>query len=174
MPMDDAVTLAGIEAIKTLKARYCRYLDHKDWAAWRPLFADEFVCEIAGAGGRTISGAEDFVAYTRRTLGNPSQRTVHHVHAPEISLSSPTTAHGVWALADIVRLLPAVTLYGYGHYHETYEKRSGRWYFTSSTLTRLHEVVATPLGAVQGGKRLRTLAAKLARARSTTLGHERS
>jgi hypothetical protein len=97
---------------------------------------------------------------------------VHHVHAPEISLSSPTTAQGVWAMADVVRLLPAVTLYGYGHYHETYENRSGRWYFTSSKLTRLHEVVATPLGV--GGKRLRTVAAKLARARSATLGHERS
>jgi hypothetical protein len=32
--MDDAITLLEIEAIKQLKARYCRYLT-KDWAAWR-------------------------------------------------------------------------------------------------------------------------------------------
>ena len=33
--MDDAATLLEIEAIKQLKARYCRLLDTKDWQAWR-------------------------------------------------------------------------------------------------------------------------------------------
>ncbi len=31
----DAATLLAIESIKQLKARYCRHLDTKDWAAWR-------------------------------------------------------------------------------------------------------------------------------------------
>jgi len=30
---DNATTLLAIESIKQLKARYCRYLDNKDWAA---------------------------------------------------------------------------------------------------------------------------------------------
>ena len=30
--MDDAAALLEIESIKQLKARYCRYLDTKDWA----------------------------------------------------------------------------------------------------------------------------------------------
>jgi hypothetical protein len=61
------------------------------------------------------------------------------VHAPEIELSSPTTAKGVWALEDVVRLAPGVNLRGYGHYRETYEKVDGRWVVTASTLTRLRE-----------------------------------
>ena len=96
--MMDDVALVEIEAIKQLKARYCRYLDAKNWDAWRDLLADNFISEIAGAGGRHIVGADDFVTYTRRTIGKPSQPTVHQVHAPEITLTSATTARGVWAL----------------------------------------------------------------------------
>ena len=40
--MDDAAALHEIEAIKQLKARYCRYLDDKDWDQWRRLFDDDF------------------------------------------------------------------------------------------------------------------------------------
>lgn len=44
---DDAA--AQIEAIKRLKSRYCRYLDTKDWAAWRALFTDDFVSDTSKA-----------------------------------------------------------------------------------------------------------------------------
>jgi hypothetical protein len=37
--MDDAAALLEIEAIKQLKARYCRYLDTKDWQMWRGGFS---------------------------------------------------------------------------------------------------------------------------------------
>ena len=90
--MDDVATLLDIEAIKLLKARYCRYLDAKDWDAWRDLLGDEFTSEIAGTGGRQTVGADDFVVYIRRTIGKPSQPTVHQVHAPEITMTSATTA----------------------------------------------------------------------------------
>jgi hypothetical protein len=39
-------TLVDVEAIKQLKARYCRYLDTKDWNQWRTVFADDFVSDI--------------------------------------------------------------------------------------------------------------------------------
>jgi len=106
--MNDAAALFDIESIKQLKARYCRYLDAKDWTAWRELFADDFVSQIAGTGGRATIGADEFVAYARSTLGRRSQPTVHQVHSPEISLTSPISARGVWALNDVVRLLPAL------------------------------------------------------------------
>jgi hypothetical protein len=134
--------LPEIEAIKQLKARYCRHLDAKDWASWRELFADDFVSELAMAGGRHREGADNFVAYTRSTLGRPLQRTVHQVHAPEIMMTSATTARGVWGMTDLVRLLPVVTLQGYGHYDENYEKCDGRWLITSSRLTRIREDIS--------------------------------
>ncbi|OBB39906.1 nuclear transport factor 2 family protein [Mycobacterium sp. 852002-51961_SCH5331710] len=160
--MDDAGALVAVESIKQLKARYCRYLDAKDWTAWRTLFAPDLVAEL---GDRVLNGADEFIAYTRSTLGRPSQTTVHHVHAPEITLTSPTTARGVWSLNDVVRLLPAVTLHGYGHYHETYRKDDDGWRLATWRLTRLREDLVTPLLTLHGATRLRAAAVTLARKR---------
>ena len=159
---DSATTLLAIESIKQLKARYCRYLDTKDWAAWRKIFADDFVGDTTAAGGKLIVGADDFVAFTRKGIGRPSQRTAHQVHAPEIELTSPTTARGVWALQDVVRFGPGVSLVGYGHYHETYENVAGQWLIKSSKLTRLREDIVTPVFSLYISDRIRRAAAKLA------------
>ncbi|OBK48942.1 nuclear transport factor 2 family protein [Mycobacterium sp. 1081908.1] len=158
----DATALLAIEAIKQLKARYCRYLDTKDWAAWRALFADDFVSDTSEAGGKLIVGADEFVAFTRKGVGRPAQATAHQVHAPEIELTSATTARGVWALQDVVRFGPGVTLVGYGHYHETYESSDGRWVIKSSKLTRLREDIVTPLFSIYISDRIRRAASKLA------------
>ena len=63
--------------------------------------------------------------------------TVHHGHMPEIEVTSDTTATGIWALQDLLRWPDGHELYGYGHYHEEYEKVDGRWRITKMTLTRL-------------------------------------
>jgi hypothetical protein len=159
--MEDAAALLEIEAIKQLKARYCRYLDTKDWDAWRGLFSDDFLSDTSLAGGKVIRGADEFVAFTRKGLR--SQATVHQVHAPEIELTSPTTASGVWALEDVVRFGPGVNLRGYGHYTETYQKVDGRWLITSSTLTRLREDVFNAVVSVYISDRIRRAIGKAAR-----------
>jgi hypothetical protein len=159
--MDDAAALLEIEAIKQLKARYCRYLDTKDWDAWRSLFSDDFLSDTSQAGGKVIRGADEFVAYTRKGLR--SQATVHQVHAPEIELTSSATASGVWALEDVVRFGPGVNLRGYGHYTETYQKVDGRWLITSSRLTRLREDVFNAVVSVYISDRLRRVIGKAAR-----------
>jgi len=161
--MNDAAALLDLEAIKQLKARYCRLLDAKDWTAWRDLFCDDLISDIVGAGGGFSTGADDFVAYTRRSIGKRSQSTVHQVHSPEIVLESETTARGVWALNDVVLLVPSVTLQGYGHYHETYEKAEGQWRIRSLRLDRLREDIISPLVAIMGTRRVRAAALAIAR-----------
>ena len=101
-------------------------------------------------------------SFTRKGIGRPSQATAHQVHAPEIELTSPTTARGVWALQDVVRFGPGVTLVGYGHYHETYENIAGQWLIKSSKLTRLREDIVTPVISFHISGRVRRVAAKLA------------
>lgn len=155
--------LVEIETIKQLKARYCRYLDTKDWAAWRAIFADDLFSDTSQAGGKVIEGADEFVAFTRKSLRN--QATVHQVHAPEIELTSATTARGIWALEDVVRFGPGVNLRGYGHYEETYEKVDGQWRIKSSTLTRLREDIFNGLVAVYISDRVRKVLMKAARRR---------
>jgi SnoaL-like domain len=155
------VTTSDVEAIKQLKARYCRYLDTKDWVAWRALFIDDFLSDTAESGGKVIEGADEFVAFTRKSLRN--QATVHQVHAPEIELTTATTARGVWALEDVVRFGPGVNLRGYGHYHETYEKIDGQWRIKSSKLTRLRVDVFNGLVAVYISGRINKVLMKVAR-----------
>jgi SnoaL-like domain len=160
--MNAANDMLEIESIKQLKARYCRHLDTKDWSAWRGIFTDDFVSDTSEAGGQIVVGADEFVAYIRKTLGKPTQPTVHQVHAPEIELISATTARGVWALEDVVRLAPGLNLKGYGHYHETYEKIDGKWYIKTSKLTRLREDIFNPVFSFRVSQRMRNAGAKVA------------
>ena len=131
-----------IEAIKQLKARYFRTMDTKDWAAMRAVFTDDVTIDTTASGGNVITTADKFMAFLQEALGEAT--TVHQGHMPEIALTSPTTATGIWALNDIVIFPTGVRLDGYGHYHETYVKADGEWRIASSTLTRLHMDFSTP------------------------------
>lgn len=124
-----------VEAIKRLKARYCRCLDTKDWARYRQVFADDVTMDTAEAGGGVVTGADEFLAFLRQMIGDVV--TVHHCHTPEIDVTSATTAQGTWAMEDMLRWPDGSELHGYGHYYETYEKIDGDWRITSSKLTRL-------------------------------------
>ena len=132
----DAATLAEIEAIKQLKARYFRLLDTKQWDAWREVFSDDFTGEVDGGKVHAavhFASPEEIVANNRKLLATVV--TVHHGHMPEITLSGPGSATGVWAMMDIVKL--GTGFRGYGHYHEEYVKRAGRWQIRRLKLTRL-------------------------------------
>jgi len=125
-----------VEAIKQLKARYFRTMDTKDWAGMRQVFTDDVVMDTTESGGGVVSGADDFVSFLEQTLRGAV--TIHHGHMPEITVTSPTSARGIWALQDVIIWPDGTRLHGYGHYHETYAKLDGEWRIASSTLTRLH------------------------------------
>jgi uncharacterized protein (TIGR02246 family) len=138
--------LEDIEAIKQLKARYFRTMDTKDWAGMRQVFTDDVVMDVSEAGGDVMSGGDDFIAFLSQTLAGVI--TTHHGHMPEIEITGPTSATGVWAMEDMLRFADGSELHGYGHYHETYEKSAGGWRIKSSKLTRLRiDFISAPVGA---------------------------
>lgn len=127
-----------LEAIRALKARYFRLLDTKDWDGFRELFTTDVVMDTRESGGSLDEGVDAFLEMLVPTLEGAV--TVHHGHTPEIELTSPTTATGIWAMEDRIRFPEGGvvhTLHGWGHYHETYEKVGGGWRIASSRLTRL-------------------------------------
>jgi uncharacterized protein (TIGR02246 family) len=124
-----------IEAIKQLKARYFRTMDTKDWAGMRQVFTDDVVVDTSEAGGNVVQGGDEFMTFLQGVIGDVV--TVHHGHMPEIELTSPTTATGIWSMEDMLRWPDGSELHGYGHYHETYEKTGGSWRIKSTKLTRL-------------------------------------
>ena len=132
-----SATAEDVEAIKALKARYCRLLDTKDWAGFRQLFTDDVAIDTSAAGGSVTTTADEFVAFLVDVLADAV--TVHQGHMPEIALTGPDSASGAWALHDIVSFPTGLRLDGYGHYHETYARTPDGWRIASSTLTRLHQ-----------------------------------
>jgi hypothetical protein len=131
-----------IEAIRRLKARYFRTMDTKQWDEMRQVFTDGVVVDTSESGGGVVTGADEFMAFLRETLGDVV--TVHHGHMPEIEVTSPTTATGIWALQDLLVWPDGTRLLGFGHYHETYEKHDGHWRIASTKLTRLHMDFTAP------------------------------
>jgi hypothetical protein len=145
--MTDIEKLLAIEEIKTLKARYFRCVDTKDWDAFEAVFAPDALFDISqDVPGCILLGPEKIAATVSVPLTGCV--SVHHGHCPEIEITSDTTATGIWAMEDMLRwsqdsASPNQTLHGYGHYIETYEKIGGRWCIKSMKLQRLRVDVAT-------------------------------
>jgi hypothetical protein len=141
--MDAAEQLIAVEEIKQLKARYFRCMDTKDWEGYTQVFAPNAVLDVTGESGvaddeGVVRGNTAIGEYVRGQVDPVT--TVHHGHMPEIDITSPTTATGIWSMEDMLRWpddSPIGSMHGYGHYHETYEKIDGEWRIASCVLTRL-------------------------------------
>ncbi len=143
--MDDAQR-GDIEAIKQLKARYFRMMDTKNWEGLAEVFAGDVVIDMTGEGGGITRGVAEYMPFLRENI--ETVVTVHHGHMPEIELTSPATATGIWAMEDKLwwpEGSPIEHLHGYGHYHETYEKARGQWRIKTMRLTRLRRDFVTAL-----------------------------
>ncbi|WP_298400559.1 nuclear transport factor 2 family protein [Sphingobium sp.] len=137
--------LLAIEEIKTLKARYFRLMDAKDWVGFANLFTPDALFDVRGAleekpviTGDPIYGPDAIAAYVQR--GITPLTSAHFGHMPEIDIVSADEATGIWALLDILRAPdggPFRIFRGYGHYHERYRRTDGQWRIASMRLTRL-------------------------------------
>jgi hypothetical protein len=133
-----------IEDIRQLKARYFRMMDTKNWDGLAQVFTDDVEIDVRGENGGVTNSVADYIPFLRANIEDVI--TVHHGHMPEIHLTSPTTAAGIWALEDQLwwpEGAPIKYMHGFGHYHETYEKRGGEWRIKTMTITRLHRIVET-------------------------------
>jgi hypothetical protein len=138
--MDNTERLLAIEDIRRLKARYFRCMDTKDWDGFRDVFAPDAEMDMRSEAGDAglVRGAPSIAEFVRGAVDDVD--TAHHGHMPEIDVTSPTTATGVWAMEDVLRWPPGgplTSMHGWGHYHETYVKQDGRWLIQTLSLTRL-------------------------------------
>ena len=143
--MDDGERLSAIEDIRRLKARYFRCMDTKDWDGFRDVFAPDAEMDMRSEAGEAglVRGAQAIADFVRGAVD--AVETVHHGHMPEIDVTSPTTATGIWAMEDTLRWPaggPFSTMHGWGHYHETYAKAAGGWRIQTLRLSRLRVDVA--------------------------------
>jgi hypothetical protein len=127
--------LQAREEIKLLKARRDRAVDTKDWDLYLSLHAPDHVSHNDGFD--RWGSAQEMIDNVSKLLG-PDKTTVHHSHTPEITFDGENSAKGIWAMEDMIfdAASEAMLVHGFGFYHETYEKRDGRWLFTSRQLKR--------------------------------------
>lgn len=136
------------QAICTLKARYFRFMDEKRWEDLRALFMDDVMFDVRGGMAPSrlddsydeppIHGAEAATRFLCKALD--ASTSLHQGFMPEIEITGPDTASGVWAMTDTIRApdgAPYREIRGAGHYHETYRKRDGAWKIATLRLTRL-------------------------------------
>jgi SnoaL-like protein len=141
--IDNRYHLLSLERIAQLKARYCRYIDTKQWDKLPSVFTAD--CRFEGLGSAPAgANVGAFVQGVSTRLGPTI--SVHHVHQPEIVLTSASTAAGVWAMEDFVEWQDGGTVKeapgskgfrGYGHYEEEYRNEGGEWKISFLRLTRL-------------------------------------
>ena len=128
-------------AICEVKARYCRFLDSKDWDSWGDLFTDDFELDTRPSGGTLTHGRDEALRIVRSSI--ETAQTAHQVHSPEMTIEGDT-AQVIWAMQDRVvwddqrtQGMGNAGLTGYGHYRERYVRQDGRWRIAAQVLTRL-------------------------------------
>ena len=118
--MDPVERLVAIEEIKQLKARYQRALDMAQWDVFEQCLTEDFSVFEDGLDER-IHG-RDLVLQSVKMgfdLFQEQGGWKHWVILPEIDVTSPTTATGLWTFA-----VPGI---GNCWYEDRYAVEDGRW-----------------------------------------------
>lgn len=142
------MSLADVEAIRQLKARYFRFVDTKRWEEFGKLFTEDAVLDVPLVRAVPLRGREAIVAAVSGNL--EPLVTIHHGHAEEVEILGPRLARAIWPMYDLL-LRPTSPpasgsgtgfgprYEGFGHYLERYERSDdGVWRIARCELRRLH------------------------------------
>lgn len=131
----DVESLADVEDIRRLKARYLRAVDDKDWDGLTDVFAVDARLDAT----RGVTEGADAIA-TRLRAGLDGLVTVHRVHQDEIYVCGDE-ATAVFAMDDLV-IHPStaeatVGIHGHGRYHDRFVRTAEGWRLAEMRLERL-------------------------------------
>ena len=130
------------ELIRESKARYCRFLDSKQWEAFSALFLESAQIQVIDPQGAltvAFDGRHGFVESARAFL--EGAQSIHQVHNDEIGLASVDEVAAIWSMEDYIRYPDAApgqvqSVHGYGHYFESWRKQRSGWRIASLQLRR--------------------------------------
>ena len=136
--------LEDIEAIKQLKHRYFRSIDMADIETLATLFTEDVEVDYEGASYHwQVQGRDNMVAAVAGAF-NATVIACHTAHHPEITVTAPDAAEGLWYLTDtMVDLARGVTTAGSALYRDAYVKTGGEWLIRRTTYKRVFEQVDT-------------------------------
>jgi hypothetical protein len=141
--MEQIDRLTIIEALRDVKARYCRLADYKDWDGLSELFTQDGSVRFYNPNGELRAeaiGRAAIAGYIRTSVA--LAQPIHHVFSAEFQIVSRSEASAVWAMED--RLIQPDgasaayrTMHGFGHYHEHYRLVGDTWLISKLEQTRL-------------------------------------
>ena len=134
--------LVQLELIKRLKYRYVRCLDLKLFDEIGDCFVEDATASYGG-GAYTFEGRDAILQFLRDSMGSTTMLTSHKVHHPELELTGPDTATGMWALDDVVLLTDlGLTVRGAAYYADEYVKVDDDWRMRHTGYRRVYEELA--------------------------------
>ena len=141
--------LLAIEQLRQLEARYARYADEKRWTDLAGLFSSDgtFVSNDVDGNPIAVMNGRQQIADSLRAVSAGDVSPIHMLLTSEIDMLSATTAHAIWAMADLIfrndepptdssDIPPFRTMRGWGHYHVDYTKVDGAWQISKRIQTR--------------------------------------
>ena len=133
--------LVEIEQIHQLKYRYVRFIDTKAWDQLGELFTEDATASYGG-GATTLSGRAAIMEFLTTSMASESMLTSHKVHQPEVTLTGPDTATGVWALDDVVIMDDlGLVVRGASFYDDRYVRADGAWRIAHTGYRRVFEEI---------------------------------
>ena len=121
--------------LEQAKSRYCRMMDTKDWTGVADLLTEDLVFDLGGGhDAPPIVGRDAALQAVQSSIVDAV--TVHQVHSPEFDIDGDE-ARVVWAAQERVKWSNGAGLTAFGHYHERWVRRDGRWQIAELRLTHL-------------------------------------
>lgn len=143
--------LESIEAIKQVKYRYLRALDTKHWDDFAATLAEDITADYGKSMGteHKFTDRDSLVDFMRSSLP-ANVISEHRVNHPEITLTGPDTASGIWYLQDRV-IMPDydLMLIGAAFYRDTYRRTADGWKISDTGYQRTYDATM-PLSGVPG------------------------
>jgi hypothetical protein len=131
-----------METVRQRKAKYCRYLDTKQFDQWEALFKPDAKIVFYNPDNtvaHSFESAKNLSTPTRSLFA--TTQTIHQTHNSEIDFKSTTELSAIWSMEDWHIYAPegdnpSKTMHGYGFYHETWELVEGSWLIAKLELRR--------------------------------------
>jgi hypothetical protein len=145
--MNPCDRLEAIEAIRSLKARYFRCMDTKQWEELATLLTADLQV-ISPNGSVWLEGGAAFAASLRQSLEHSV--SVHQGLTAEIVIIDKNHARAIWAMQDVIEWQDKhpregwKSILGRGHYHDTFRSTAGCWQIATLSLIRLRLDITWP------------------------------
>lgn len=133
--------LSDMEDIRTLKHRYFRAIDTADMGLLGGLFTDDVAVDYRGGNYRvTLIGRDNMLEFLANSFHSGAV-AMHHGHMPEIALTGPGCAEGIWYLEDIfINLEHRTHTFGSAIYRDVYTREDTSWKIARTEYDRVMEV----------------------------------